>query len=259
MGYQAKVALVTGGGRGIGRAIALGFAADGLDVAVSARSVDQLEVVATEVQALGRKAIALPCDVSDADAVNEMVAAAVEALGPVDVLVNNAGTSYSAKFMKVDAETWRHVIDVNLNSAFYCTQAVLPGMLERGWGRIINVASVAGVTPVAYATPYVASKHAMVGLTRALALEMARKGITVNAICPGWVDTEMSDNSIQAIMDNTGISRKQAGQAITSMNLQKRLLDPDEVAHVARTLIKHEARGITGQALVVDGGSVAAN
>ena len=259
MGTPAKVALITGGGRGIGRAIALGLAQEGLDIAVTARSVDQLDAVAREVEQHGRRALAVACDVTQREVVFKMTAEVEQTLGPVDVLVNNAGISYPGKFTDIDPEAWQHVMDVNLNGAIYCTQAVLSGMQERGWGRVINVASMAGIRAIAYATPYVASKHALVGLTRGLALENVRKGITVNAICPGWVDTEMASDSVQAIMDSTGLSQEKALKAVTSMNVQNRLLDPAEIAHTARMLVRDEARSITGQALVVDGGSVPAN
>ena len=259
MSTVPRVALVTGGGRGIGRSIALALAEEGMDVAVSARSADQLESVALEIEQLGRRALALPCDVTDREAVFEAVAQAEQDLGPVDVLVNNAGITHSAKFLAVDLDTWQQVMDVNLNGAIYCIQATLPGMQQRGWGRIINVASMAGVRAIPYATPYVASKHALVGLTRGLALENIRRGVTVNAVCPGWVETEMSEKSVQAISENTGISHEQALQAVTSMNVQKRLLHPDEIAHVTRLLVGEAGRSITGQALVVDGGSVPGN
>jgi len=251
-----RVALVTGGGRGIGRAIALALARAGADVAVAARSVPELEQVAAEVQALGRRAHFLPLDVLDRRAVGAAPAAVERALGPVDILVNNAGIHASGPLQRVSDEQWDGILQVNLTAPFLLTRACLPGMYGRAWGRVINVSSVAGRVGVKYAAAYVASKHGLVGLTRTLALEGARKGVTANAICPSWVDTRMMDESIQATVEATGRTTDDVRAAMLAVNPLGRAATPDEVADVAVLLAGNPA--INGQCFHVDGGEVQA-
>ena len=245
---MSHVALVTGAGRGIGRAIALRLAADGLAVAVAARTADQ---VAETARAAGRRALALVLDVTDAASVAAAVERAARELGPVDVLVNNAGLAESAPFAKTDAALWTRHFDVNVNGPYLTTRAVLPGMLERGWGRVINVASLAGLVGSPYVTAYTASKHALVGFTRALATEVSGKGVTVNALCPGFVATDMVWRGARNIVAKTGKSFEDAVQALADMNPGRRLIEPEEVAAAAARLVADDTTN--GETVVLDG------
>ena len=240
-------AVVTGGGRGIGRAIAARLVAEGADVTITGRDAPRLRQAAAE---LGCSAA--PADVTDAAAMERAFAAA----GPVDILVNNAGIAAARPFAKLSAEEWNAVLGVNLTGAFLACRLALPGMRERGWGRVINIASTAGLRPYAYTAAYCAAKHGLIGLTRALALEYARSGVTVNAVCPGFTDTDMAADAIHAIEASTGRNAAQARAALERLNPQNRLTDPDEVAAAVLFLCRAESHGITGQSLVVAGGEV---
>ncbi|MDQ1591190.1 MAG: hypothetical protein QOG71_1817 [Pyrinomonadaceae bacterium] len=253
-----KIALITGGGRGIGRAVAFAFAREGASVAVVARTAGEVERVAAEVrEECGVQTMHATCDVSDAGEVARAFALAAEAFGRgTDILVNNAGIAESAPVTKTDDAHWRRHLAVNLDGTFYCTRAALPSMIERGWGRIINVASIAGKTGAPYIAAYAASKHGVLGLTRSVALEVAAKGVTVNAICPGYVDTDMTTNAVEQIEAKTGRTAEDALDAIKRMSPQNRLVTPEEVAALALLLASEDGRGITGQAINVDGGSV---
>jgi NAD(P)-dependent dehydrogenase (short-subunit alcohol dehydrogenase family) len=258
MRLQDRIALITGGGRGIGRAVALAFAREGARVAVAARTTAQVEEVAAEIEhACGVKALALSCDVADAAAVTRMFQEAREGFGsPADVLVNNAGVAESAPLLKTTDEFWHRHLSVNLSGTFYCTRAALSGMIERGWGRIINIASIAGKSGAPYIAAYSASKHGVLGLTRSCALEVATRGITVNAICPGYVETEMTARAVENIKAKTGRSEAEARSTIEKMSPQNRLVTPEEVAALALLLASEEGRGITGQAINIDGGTI---
>jgi len=253
-----KIALVTGGGRGIGRAVALAFAREGASVAVVARTSAEVERVAAELRdECGVQTMHATCDVADAESVARAFASLAETFGRgADILVNNAGIAESAPVTRTDDAHWRRHIAVNLDGAFYCTRAALPAMIERGWGRIINVASIAGKTGAPYIAAYAASKHGVLGLTRSVALEVASKGVTVNAICPGYVDTDMTTHALQQIEAKTGRTAADALERIKGMSPQNRLVTPEEVAAVALLLASEDGRGITGQAINVDGGSV---
>jgi 3-hydroxybutyrate dehydrogenase len=248
-----KIALITGGGRGIGRAIALAFAREGIRIAVAARSADQVNQVANEI---GNGAIALVCDVADPQNVARMFSDLRERLGDADILVNNAGIAESATITNTTDELWQRHLAINLSGTFYCTRAALPAMLQKGWGRIINVASVAGKTGAPYIAAYSASKHGVMGLTRSVALEVAASGITVNAICPGYVDTDMVSRGIERITTRTGRTAEEALDTLKKMSPQNRLATPEEVAAIALLLASDEGRGINGQGINIDGGSV---
>lgn len=253
---NGKRALVTGGSKGIGRSVALALAEAGADVAVSARTLPDLKAVAAEIEGLGRRALALTCDVTDPAQIRQMAETVLAAWGGVDILVNNAGNARSHKFITHPDELWQQMLDVNLTSAYYVTKAFAPGMVERQWGRIINMASINAKIGGRYIAAYTAAKHGLLGLTRALALEFIQDRITVNAICPGYVDTPMTDANVANIQNLTGMSADKARETLEKISPQRRLIAPEEVAAVAVLLSQESSRGITGQAINVDGGTV---
>lgn len=246
-----RVVFITGAGRGVGRALALRFARDGFDVAAAGRSSAPLTSVAEEVAAAGVDVLPIGCDVASRGAVRRAVALAEQRLGPIDVLVNNAGVSDSAPFASMDDELWDRMLAVNLTGTYNCMRAVIPGMFERRHGRIINIASVAAKVGFAYTAAYAASKHGVLGLTRAVAIEAGPRGVTVNAICPGWLDTAMTDASVERIVQKTGRDRADVRQTLARMNRQQRLIAPEEVAEVAAFLASRDGARVNGQAIDV--------
>lgn len=253
-----RLAFITGGGRGIGRAIAIAFAREGASVAVAARTMKQVKAVAKEiVKQFGVDALPLKCDVQQTQSVHGAFDEfrAHFGRGP-DIVVNNAGVAKSALFIKSDERMWELHLNTNLGGTFRCTHASLPEMIQRGWGRIINIASIAGKTGAPYVSAYSASKHGVLGLTRSLALEVAAQGITVNAICPGYVDTEMTSRGVENIVAKTGKSTEDALELIKRMSPQNRMVTAEEVASLALLLASEDGRGINGQAINVDGGTV---
>jgi NAD(P)-dependent dehydrogenase (short-subunit alcohol dehydrogenase family) len=227
-------------------------------VAVAARTTAQVESVAQELtQQFGVRALAIACDVSDGNSVKSMFGKFAEAFGRgPDILVNNAGIAESALITRTDDDLWRRIQGINLNGTFYCMRAALPQMIEKGWGRIINIASIAGKTGAPYIAAYSASKHGVLGLTRSVSQEVAGKGITVNAICPGYVDTDMTTGAVEIITNKTSLTKDQALDSLKKMSPQNRLITSEEVAALALLLASEAGRGINGQAINIDGGGV---
>jgi NAD(P)-dependent dehydrogenase (short-subunit alcohol dehydrogenase family) len=195
-------------------------------------------------------------DVADAAQVAEAVASAEARFGPVDVLVNNAGQAQTAPFLKMDLALWHQMLSVNLTGTLVCTQAVLPGMVTRGWGRVVNVASTAGQVGYAYVSAYCAAKHGVVGLTKSLALEMAKKGVTVNAVCPGYTETDIVRESIERVVAKTGRTAEEARAEFVKSNPQGKLVQPEQVADAVAWLCGEGAGAVTGQSISVAGGEV---
>ena len=251
-----KRAVVTGAGRGIGRSIALALAEAGADVAVSARTANELEQLVTEIQAMDRRSLAISCDVTDPQQVQSLATRSLEGLGGIDILVNNAGNAGSHKFLNHPDELWHRMLAVNLTSVYYVTKAFIPTLIEQRWGRIINIASIAARVGGSYIAAYTASKHGVLGLSRALAVELMPHNITVNAICPGYVNTPMTDASVRNISSRTGMPEAQARGTLEKTSPQRRLMEPEEIAAIAVFLAQDISKGITGQAINIDGGGV---
>lgn len=253
MSAAIRHALVTGGGQGIGVAAVRALRALGMNVTLLGRRLPVLQaVVDTDPAHLH----AVAADVADPAQVAQAVASARERFGPVQVLVNNAGQALSAPFHKMDMALWRQMLDVNLTGTMVCTQAVLPDMLAAGWGRVVNVASTAGQVGYAYVSAYCAAKHGVVGLTRSLALELAAKGITVNAVCPGYTETDIVRESIERVVAKTGRTHEQALAEFVKSNPQGRLVQPEQVADAIAWLCGEGAGAVTGQSISVSGGEV---
>jgi NAD(P)-dependent dehydrogenase (short-subunit alcohol dehydrogenase family) len=252
-----RLAFITGGGRGIGRAIAFAFAREGAQVGVAARSADQVQQVADEIKAeTGFDAFGVICDVTEPVSVQLAFEETQKHFNRApDILVNNAGIAQSAPLVKTSDELWNQIIATNLTGVFNCTRAALPAMFEGGWGRVINVASIAGKLGAQYVSAYTASKHGVIGLTRSASMETALRGVTVNAICPGYVETDMADLAIRNISTRTGKTEAEALDYLKAMSPQNRLTTPEEVAALAVLLASEDGRGINGQAINIDGGT----
>ena len=256
MTLAGRGAVVTGAGRGIGMAVARALAGVGAAVVVAARTRDAIEAVAMELRAAGGRAWAVSCDVTNLANVQGLARAAETHLGHVDILVNNAGVSHSAPLQKITLEDWNRILTVNATGTFLCTQAFLPRMVERRWGRVVNIASVAGLGGGKYIAAYSASKHAVVGFTRSAAAEVAGTGVTVNAVCPGYVDTNMTRESVARIAAKTKMSPEAALRAALETTGQRRLISPEAVAHAVLTLCDDAARETSGATVVIaEGGA----
>jgi NAD(P)-dependent dehydrogenase (short-subunit alcohol dehydrogenase family) len=251
-----KIALVTGGGRGIGEACAVALAEAGADVAVCSRSSAEITAVAEKIRAMGRRALAVVCDVTDAWQVRRMAEEVNSQFGAVEVLVNNAGLGRSHRFLDHPDELWDQMLAVNLTSVYHVARTFVPKMIEMRRGRVINIASVMSKVGGKYVAAYAAAKHGVLGLTRALAVELVSYNITVNAVCPGYVNTPMTDDNVANIVARTGMPETEARKALERLNPQNRMIEPEEVAAVVVMLASDVAQGINGQAINIDGGAV---
>jgi len=252
MHLSGRRALVTGGGRGIGRAIAAALTVAGHRVTVLGRGAAALD----EAVAAGDAERSFVADVTDLDGLARAIAGEITDAGPFAILVNNAGSAATGAFLKTDGAALRAMLAVNVEGPAACIRACLPAMVERGFGRIVTVASTAGLKGYAYVSGYVAAKHAVVGLTRALALEVAKSGVTVNALCPGYTDTDLVAEGVRTIAVRTGRSEAEARAHFTATNPMGRLVRPEEVADAAVWLAGDGAGAVTGQAIAIAGGEI---
>lgn len=256
LALQGRHVLVTGAGRGIGVSIARKLAASGARVTLMGRTAATLESVANELRLANVRTHCAVADVSRRDAVDAAFAGARAALGGIDLLINNAGQAGSAPITKRDDQLWNDLLAINLSGTYFCIQAALPDMIKNNFGRIVNIASTAGLTGYAYVAAYCAAKHGVVGLTRAVAREVASRNITVNAVCPGYTDTDIVQDAAKKIAAVTGRSIEEAVQVMAKTNPQGRLIQPDEVANTVAWLCLPGSESVTGQSIVVAGGEL---
>jgi NAD(P)-dependent dehydrogenase (short-subunit alcohol dehydrogenase family) len=254
---RGRHAIITGGGRGIGAAIATALAERGANLSLLGRDMDRLHRTAEAIRdRYEYKVQTHQVDVSDAASVQKVFRDAINQLGEAYILVNNAGQAQAGGLEQTTAELWQRMIGVNLSSAFYCTQQVLPTMAKAGAGRVVNIASTAGLKGYPKISAYCASKHGLIGFTRAIAMEYAKSGVTVNAVCPGYTETEMLDRAVDELKKSLGKNDSEARVMLTRPNPQGRLVTPEEVANAVAWLCSPAASAITGQSIVVAGGEV---
>jgi NAD(P)-dependent dehydrogenase (short-subunit alcohol dehydrogenase family) len=253
---QGRHALVTGGGRGIGASIVRSLVGLGAKVSLLGRTAATLEALALELKSSGARTFCATADISQRESVDAAFAAARAMLGPIEILVNNAGQAISGPITKRDDALWERLLAINLSGTYFCMQAALPDMLQGGFGRIINIASTAGLTGYPYVAAYCAAKHGVIGLTRAVAREVATRNITVNAVCPGYTDTDLVREAAGKISAVTGRKLEDALLAMTKSNPQGRLVQPDEVANAVAWLCMPGSESVTGQSIVVAGGEL---
>ncbi len=248
-----RIAVVTGASRGIGAAISEALASEGAELALLGRHLNSLEALAGRLPA---RSLAVVADISDPASVHAAFARIREQFPRIDILVNSAGQAQSAPFTRTDFTLWQRMLAVNLNGAFLCTHEVYTAMVEQDYARVINISSTAGLIGLAYVSAYCAAKHGLIGLTRALAREAAASALTVNAVCPGYTDTDVVKDAVANIVAKTGKTAAQARAALTARNPQGRLIHPAEVANAVLWLCLPGSESITGQAIAVAGGEV---
>ena len=251
-----KIVLITGGSGGLGSALARAFSAQACRVVITARDPQRLRATVEEMARYGAQVLALPCDISDRDAMLDLQKEIAAHWGAVQILINNAGIARAVKFTDMPDDVWDAILETNLTGAYNCCKVFLPSMLQTQWGRIINIASTAAKVGYSHATAYTASKHGLLGLTRSLALETARLGVTVNAICPGYIDDERTRENARIMAQRTGKSVDEILELFADSAPQKRLIAPDEVAALALLIASDKLGAMTGQAINVDGGAV---
>jgi NAD(P)-dependent dehydrogenase (short-subunit alcohol dehydrogenase family) len=255
-GLKQRIVLITGGSGGLGRALAAVFSAQSHRVVITARNQDKLDATAEQISINCGQVLALPCDVVDRDQVQSLAEKIATRLGAVQILINNAGIARAVNFADMPDDLWDETLETNLTGAYNCCKIFLPGMMQAKWGRIINIASTTAKVGYSHVTAYTASKHGLLGLTRSLALETARQGITVNAICPGYIDDERTHENAKLMAEKTGKSVQEILQLFAASAPQNRLIAPEEVGSLALLMASEKLAGMTGQAINVDGGAV---
>jgi NAD(P)-dependent dehydrogenase (short-subunit alcohol dehydrogenase family) len=255
-GLEQRIVLITGGSGGLGRALSLVFSTQGHGVVITARNQENLNATAEQIAMNGGQVLALPCDVTVREQVKSLGEQIGNRWGTVEILINNAGIARAVSFVDTPDELWDETLETNLTGAYNCCKIFLPGMIQAKWGRIINIASTTAKVGYSHVTAYTASKHGLLGLTRSLALETARQGITVNAICPGYIDDERTEENAKVFAEKTGKTVAEVLRLFAASAPQNRLIAPEEVASLALLMASEKLAGITGQAINVDGGAV---
>jgi NAD(P)-dependent dehydrogenase (short-subunit alcohol dehydrogenase family) len=255
-GLEQRIVLITGGSGGLGRALSLVFSTQGHRVVITARNQENLNATAEQIAMNGGQVLALPCDVTVREQVKSLGEQIGNRWGTVEILINNAGIARAVSFVDTPDELWDETLETNLTGAYNCCKIFVPGMIQAKWGRIINIASTTAKVGYSHVTAYTASKHGLLGLTRSLALETARQGITVNAICPGYIDDERTEENAKVFAEKTGKTVDEVLRLFAASAPQNRLIAPEEVASLALLMASEKLAGMTGQAMNVDGGAV---
>jgi NAD(P)-dependent dehydrogenase (short-subunit alcohol dehydrogenase family) len=255
-GLEQRIVLITGGSGGLGRALSLVFSTQGHGVVITARNQENLNATAEQIAMNGGQVLALPCDVTVREQVKSLGEQIGNRWGTVEILINNAGIARAVSFVDTPDELWDETLETNLTGAYNCCKIFVPGMIQAKWGRIINIASTTAKVGYSHVTAYTASKHGLLGLTRSLALETARQGITVNAICPGYIDDERTEENAKIFAEKTGKTVDEVLRLFAASAPQNRLIAPEEVASLALLMASEKLAGMTGQAINVDGGAV---